>query len=101
MNRLQVPRLTVTELLWRERQEAMDHPILPHDIRFEGGVYVIDAQTEELGICPEESIWDWKTFDIRWYTGEHLRTSRLRFIEVIPERLKTQLPDNAIVTVVR
>lgn len=92
MNRLNIPWISIEQVFWSERLEGLDHAIVPYDVRFEGELYIIDPDdTDKYG----------QTCDIRYYTGEHLRTHRLRFVATIPESLRVKLPDNAIVAVVR
>lgn len=86
-----VPSIPLADVFWYERLEAMDHPIHPADIRFNGHLYVISPND-----LPPRA----RTVDIRWYTGEHLLTARLRWVSEIPVGMRTKLPDNAIVTLV-
>lgn len=87
---LLVPRLCPTCIFWRDRLEALDHPVAPADIRFNGQIYVLDYKADE-GVGP--------VADIRWLQGGHLRTTRLRFVGTIPDHLRLRLCDNAVVEI--
>lgn len=87
---LLVPRLCATCIFWRDRQEAMTHPIASSDVRADGVLYVLDDQGDEGG---------GPAVDIRWLQGGHLRTTRLRIVGMIPDHLRGVLGDNAVVSI--
>lgn len=86
---LQLPWLCRRCVWWRERVEAMSHPLDVQDIRCDGHLYVIDAVSDAMSE---------KFADVRFFDGRHIRTLRLRYVAAIPKELRMQLPDNAIVT---
>lgn len=87
---LPVSRLCATCLFWRERQEAMSHPLAIADVRFNHALYVLDTYGE-----------DGLDVHIRYLHGGHLRTRRLRFVMRIPDHLRAVLPDNAVVEIIK
>jgi hypothetical protein len=87
---LPVPRLCPACVFWQERIEALGHPLIPYDIRVGGALYVLDHKDDVVS----------PVIDIRWLAGGHLRTTRLRFVAIIPESLRSQLGDNTVATVI-
>jgi hypothetical protein len=87
---LPVPRLCTACVFWQERIEATGHPLIPYDIRVGGALYVLDYRDDVHS----------PVIDIRWLAGGHLRTTRLRFVAIIPAHLRAQLGDNAVATVI-